>query len=77
MCTNLLRILPYGGLYLSTYGYWDTAFEALTEIEKHTLRFGNERKIYALCQTYMKAREGLWTIPDSLSDLFYEDTIQP
>jgi hypothetical protein len=60
----------HGGLYLSTYGYSDNAFEALTELEKRKVRFGSEEKIVSLCRTFIKAESGLWSIPSTLIDIF-------
>jgi HJR/Mrr/RecB family endonuclease len=63
-----------GGLYLATYGYTDNAFEALSEIERHRLRFGEKEKIVGLCQTYVKAESGIWSAPRPLPELLFEET---
>jgi restriction system protein len=63
-----------GGLYLATYGYSNSAFEALTEIEKTRIRLGSEEKIVSLCRTYTKAESGLWSAPPMLTDLLFEET---
>lgn len=64
-----------GGLFLSTYGYCDNAFEQLTEIDRQRLRFGDAEKIVALCHTYVKARSGIWSPPENLADVLYEGTV--
>ncbi|MBF4280868.1 restriction endonuclease, partial [Vibrio anguillarum] len=38
-----------GGLFLSTYGFCDNAFEMLSEIDRQCLKFGNQSKIVTLC----------------------------
>ena len=63
-----------GGLFLSTYGCCDNAFEQLTEIERKRLRFGNQDKIIALCQTYVKAKAGIW-LSENLSEVLFDATI--
>lgn len=64
-----------GGLYLSTYGYSNDAFEALTEIEKSHFYAGDEQKIISLCKTFVKAETGLWSAPSLLTDVIIENTI--
>ena len=63
-----------GGLYLSTHGYTGDAFRSLTEVERRTLRFGDEEKVAALCKTYLKAESGLWTPQPDLEELLYKGT---
>jgi restriction endonuclease Mrr len=63
-----------GGLYLSTYGYTNTAFESLSEIERRKLRFGSEEKIVGLCKTYVKLRSGIWSPPTKLTDVLFDGT---
>jgi len=62
-----------GGLFLSTYGFTENAFEQLTTIERQTLKFGDQEKIVALCQSYVKARAGLWSPPLNLSEIIFVD----
>lgn len=63
-----------GGLFLSTYGYCDNAFEQLSAIDRQRLRFGSEEKVVALCRTYVKATSGLWSPPENLAEVLYEGT---
>jgi restriction system protein len=63
-----------GGVFLSTYGYTGSAFETLTEIERQHVRFGGEEKIAALCRKYTRAAAGLWSPPEVLADIVFEDT---
>ena len=63
-----------GGLFLSTYGYSKTAFEGLSQIDRTRVRFGTMTKIHALCQTYVKAEQGLWTPTSGLPELLFSDT---
>ncbi|MHB9838354.1 restriction endonuclease [Paraburkholderia terrae] len=63
-----------GGLFLSTSGYTDTAFESLTEVERQVLRFGAESKVHAICKTYVRAKGGLWSPQATLVDTLFEGT---
>jgi len=71
----ILREGRDGGLFLSTYGFCDNAFEQLTEIERQRLRFGKQEKIVALSRTYVKAKSGIWSPPEKLTEVLFEDTI--
>ncbi|WP_263603461.1 restriction endonuclease [Chryseobacterium sp. PET-29] len=62
------------GLLLSTYGFTPNAFEGLTELERKSVRFGNEEKIVSLCKTYLKVKSGIWTPLDDLQEIFLEQT---
>ncbi|WP_217909224.1 restriction endonuclease [Vibrio vulnificus] len=64
-----------GGLFLSSYGYCDNAFEMLTEIDRQHLKFGDQRKIVTLCKQYVKSKSGLWSPTDSLANVLYEQTV--
>lgn len=63
-----------GGLFLSTSGYCDNAFEMLTEIEREKLRVGGEEKVVSLCKTYVKADSGIWSPPELLTEVLFEGT---
>jgi restriction endonuclease Mrr len=63
-----------GGVFLSTYGYTNNAFESITEIERQRVRFGGEEKIATLCRKYTRAGTGLWSPPEVLADLLFEGT---
>jgi HJR/Mrr/RecB family endonuclease len=60
-----------GGLFLSTYGYCNNAFEMLTEIERKLLKFGDQDKIVSLCRQYVLSNSGLWSMPGSLIDSLF------
>ncbi|AFZ26779.1 restriction endonuclease [Cylindrospermum stagnale PCC 7417] len=64
-----------GGLFLSTSGYCDNVFEIISKIERQTLRLGGKEKIVSLCKTYIKAQSGVWTPPDKLTDVLFEQTL--
>jgi restriction endonuclease Mrr len=64
-----------GGLFLSTYGFCDNAFEQLSEIDRQRLRFGEQEKIVALCRTYVKAKSGIWSPPERLAEILFEETV--
>ncbi|EIW7860118.1 restriction endonuclease [Vibrio parahaemolyticus] len=64
-----------GGLFLSSYGYCDNAFEMLTEIDRKHLKFGDQKKIVTLCKQYVKSKSGLWAPTDGLSNVLFEQTL--
>lgn len=70
----VVRESRHGGLFLSTYGYCDNAFEQLSEVDRQRLRFGDREKVIALCRTYVKAESGLWSPPQNLAEVLYEGT---
>jgi HJR/Mrr/RecB family endonuclease len=70
----IVRESRQGGLFLSTYGYCDNAFEQISAIDRQRLRFGSEQKVVALCRTYVKAASGLWSPPENLAEVLYEGT---
>jgi HJR/Mrr/RecB family endonuclease len=63
-----------GGLFLSTYGYCDNAFEHLTHIERRKLRFGSGDKVVGLCRSYIKAKAGIWSPPQIMDEVLFEET---
>lgn len=63
------------GLFLSTYGFTENAFEGLTELERTKIRFGNQEKIVSLCKTYLKVKSGIWTPLDDIQEVLFEETI--
>jgi restriction endonuclease Mrr len=71
----IVRERRQGGLFLSTYGYCDNAFEMLSEIERQQLKFGSEEKIVSLCKTYVKAEAGIWSPSATLTEILLEETI--
>ena len=77
--TEFLKVLVNeevrGGLFISTYGQSKNAIESLTSIDRRLLKFGDERKIEAICKTYIKTQEGLVLPEESLVDILYEYTI--
>jgi len=70
----IVRESRQGGLFLSTSGYCDNAFEMLTEIERGRLKFGSEEKVVSLCKTYVKADSGIWFPPELLTEVLFEGT---
>ncbi|HXI26192.1 MAG TPA: restriction endonuclease [Pyrinomonadaceae bacterium] len=62
-----------GGLYLATYGFSENAFEALTEVQRETLKLGAEKKIVSVCRSFVKAESGIWSAPSHLPDLLFEE----
>lgn len=63
-----------GGLYLSTHGYCDNAFESLTEFDRRKLKFGNDEKVVSLCKNYVKAKAGIWSPPQKIEEVIFEGT---
>lgn len=64
-----------GGLYLATYGYSSDVLEALTEVDRQSIKLGVDKKIISLCRTYIKAESGIWLAPSVLSDLLFQDVL--
>lgn len=62
-----------GGLFLSSYGYTENAFEAVTEIRRNKLRFGGHEKVVSLCKTYSRKKMGIWSPPENLSEIVMSD----
>lgn len=62
------------GLFLSTYGFTDNAFEGLTEIERKIVKFGNEQKILNICKSYLKVKSGIWAPMNSLENIITAGT---
>jgi hypothetical protein len=62
-----------GGLFLATGGFTDDAIEALTEVQRETIKLGVDRKVIALCQTFVKAESGIWSPPSYLPELLFDE----
>lgn len=65
----------HGGLYLSTSGYCSNAFESLKTIDRIKVSYQGAPKIVALAQTYSKVQSGLWSPPQLLPELLYEEVL--
>jgi restriction system protein len=65
-----------GGLFLSTSGYAADRTEGLTEVTRDKLRFGDRSKVVLLAKTYIRACNGLWSPPDVLPEVLFEETEQ-
>lgn len=70
----IVRESRQGGLFLSTSGYCNNAFEMLTEIEREMLKFGKEEKVVSLCKTYVKVDSGIWSPPELLTEVLFAGT---
>jgi restriction system protein len=64
-----------GGLILSTSGYTSTVFKGITEIERRTVRIGDQTKIVALIQTYHKLGTEIWIKEEHLAKVLFEKTL--
>ena len=62
------------GLFLSTYGFSSTAFEALAHIERQRLRLGTQEKIVSLCRTYVTSIAGIAIPAELLPCTFLDET---
>lgn len=60
------------GLFLSTSGYCNNAFETLTEIEKRKLRVGDSFQIVNMARLYVRKNNGVY-LPESNLDKLLED----
>jgi restriction system protein len=64
-----------GGLFLSTYGYCENAFDMLTSVERQRMRFGGQEKIVSLCKQYVKSQSGIWSPSTCLIDTLFSDAV--
>lgn len=65
-----------GGLFLSTYGFTERAFESLTEIERSLVKLGGKTKVVNLCRSFVKVGGGFWSPDDEgLAEVLFSDTI--
>ncbi len=64
-----------GGLFLSTYGYCDNAFEMISKIDRKLLKFGSEDKIVSLCRQYVLSQSLLWEPVNVLEDVLFSTTV--
>lgn len=58
------------GLFLSTSGYCDNAFETLTEIEKEKLQVGDSSQIVNMAKLYVRKNNGVYLPESNLNNLF-------
>jgi hypothetical protein len=66
------------GLFLSTYGFANGAFDGIANIEAHRLRFGEKEKIVSLCRVYAGTGDGSVLSGELLPQLlFAETTVNP
>jgi restriction system protein len=63
------------GLMLSTSGYTSTVFKGITEIERRTVRLGEQKKIVALIQTYYKLGTEIWIKEEHLAKVLFKETL--
>jgi hypothetical protein len=63
-----------GGIFLSSSGYSDKAFSSLTGIHRQHLQFGDENKIYSLCQKYVLSKSGFLSPSEDMVSLLHENT---
>ena len=64
-----------GGLFLSSSGYTDWAHARVGEVFRHKVRLGDRNKIIALCQQYVRRRNGFWRVDKPLPELLFEETL--
>lgn len=62
------------GIFLSTYGFTENAFEGISELERKKIKFGSSNKIVSLCKTYLKVKSGIWTPLNDLQEILFEET---
>jgi HJR/Mrr/RecB family endonuclease len=62
------------GLYISSFGYTDNAFESLTEIDRQLVKFSDRNKIVGLCKLYTKKRTGIWLPEFDKEQILFEET---
>ena len=57
------------GIFVSSSGYVEGAYKALTVTERRKLVLQGREKVYTLCKTYALALSGLWHAPDHHVDI--------
>lgn len=62
------------GIFVSTFGYTNNAFELLTEVERKVVKFSDKNKIINLCSRYARKKAGLWVPEMSHEELLLDDT---
>jgi CheY-like chemotaxis protein len=67
----LIRDEVEHGLLLASGGFVTGSYEALSVIEQTRLNLGGKEQIINLCKTYVWARNGLWTAPDTPLELLH------
>ena len=66
-----------GGVLLSTSGFTQNVAEGLTELERQSVRLGNDQKLISLCKTYHKIDSEIWIADQHLSTLLHDLTVEP
>ena len=64
-----------GGLFLSTSGYCNNVYQIISEIEREQLKLGDNKTVIYWCKTYVKAQSGIWSPPELLTEVLFEETI--
>jgi len=70
----MVREKQDGGLFLAPYGFANSAFRSLTEIERRRIRYGTRTKVVALCRTYRQIQSGILSPPSNLTEIIHADT---
>lgn len=65
-----------GGVFLSSSGYASNAFEELIEIDRKRMRFDGADHVGTFCQTYVRAKAGIWSPPIDLSTVLFSDEVK-
>jgi hypothetical protein len=62
-----------GGLFLATYGFAVSEVEVITEVQRTPIFVGGKHDMTVLCQSYARARSGLWMPAKPLGDVLHRD----
>lgn len=65
----VLREKVSAGIFVSSSGYTEGAYKALSMTEKRSLVLQGREKIYTLCKTYVLAEAGVWEPPANLAEV--------
>ncbi|NQT36211.1 MAG: restriction endonuclease [Planctomycetes bacterium] len=71
----VVREKVHGGLFLSTYGVADNAFEQLTEVERRMIRIGTKSTVVALCKSYLYSKRGVILPSTELPNYLFAETV--
>lgn len=64
-----------GGVFLSSSGFSEIQVQSRTELKATRLRLGDQTKIVSLCDTFVRAKHGLWQRPKLLTEVLFDGTV--
>jgi len=62
------------GLFISTFGFANNAFEGLTRIDREKIKVADKEKVMSLCDIYVRKRAGLLLPIDPVEEILFKET---